>query len=314
MCSLSFVVPPAPFLCRILSLGRPLSCLSFPCFCFVTPLSACVRQALPKILNVGILLGAHTLLFGVMGFALFAGVTGPGHCSTTRDSTPPRCSTFTEHCSDYFSTLQDSFMQCSYARSASSLLQCLARREGRQCCLWNTMSSRKGCAHMPHICTQSIKQGHDFVQNGVRCGILRACCAVFILATGANFPDIMLPVYECSRWNILFFAVFVIIGTYFILNLTLAVAYSEFKDLTLKKVRSRPFSYLSIYVSFIRPSFSHMSSVSFHFHHLCPPTFPPLVTRLTVGFYFTLFRARLHVLISCLLSDPEPVWLHAGRL
>ena len=69
-----------------------------------------VLQALPKILNVAILLGAHTLLFGVLGFALFSGVQGRGKCAVDR-STGLRCSTFADICRDYFSSLQDSFMQ-----------------------------------------------------------------------------------------------------------------------------------------------------------------------------------------------------------
>lgn len=69
-----------------------------------------VSQALPRILNVAILLGAHTLLFGVLGFASFAGIEGDGKCSVDRNS-GKHCSTYTDVCKDYFSTITDSFMQ-----------------------------------------------------------------------------------------------------------------------------------------------------------------------------------------------------------
>ena len=71
-------------------------------------------------------------------------------------------------------------------------------------------------------------------------GVCLLCpCAVFIMSTSSNFPDIMLPVYSCNRWFALFFIAYIVIGCYFILNLTLAVAYTEFKQLTLKKVHAR---------------------------------------------------------------------------
>ena len=63
--------------------------------------------------------------------------------------------------------------------------------------------------------------------------------AVFILSTSENFPDIMLPAYHCNRLNAVLFIVFFVIGVYFILNLVLAVAFSEFLEITKEKVRKR---------------------------------------------------------------------------
>ena len=37
---------------------------------------------------------------------------------------------------------------------------------------------------------------------------------MFILLTTANYPDIMMPVYRCSNWSVLFFAAFLILGLY----------------------------------------------------------------------------------------------------
>lgn len=66
---------------------------------------------------------------------------------------------------------------------------------------------------------------------------------LFILLTTANYPDIMMPVYDCIPAASLFFIFFVMVGCYFIMNLVLAVAYSVFqeqsKKMFLKTVRKR---------------------------------------------------------------------------
>ena len=59
---------------------------------------------------------------------------------------------------------------------------------------------------------------------------------LLILLTTANFPDVMMPVYKCSRWNAAFFAMFLLTGTYFLLSIVLAVAYSVFRDQSKSKV------------------------------------------------------------------------------
>ena len=51
---------------------------------------------------------------------------------------------------------------------------------------------------------------------------------LFVLITTSNFPDIMLPSYARSRWNFLFFLVFVVGGVYFLANLVLAVVYQNY--------------------------------------------------------------------------------------
>lgn len=66
---------------------------------------------------------------------------------------------------------------------------------------------------------------------------------LFILSTTANFPEIMMPVYRRNSWNALFFIIFILINVYLIFSLTLAVAFTEFKALTEKKVLER-FAYL----------------------------------------------------------------------
>ena len=49
---------------------------------------------------------------------------------------------------------------------------------------------------------------------------------MFILLTTANYPDIMMPVYRCSNWSALFFAMFLILGLYILMSLVLAVIYT----------------------------------------------------------------------------------------
>ena len=52
---------------------------------------------------------------------------------------------------------------------------------------------------------------------------------MIILLTTANYPDIMLPSYEVNHSYFLFFFVYLVIGLFLILNLLLAIFYSNFK-------------------------------------------------------------------------------------
>jgi hypothetical protein len=51
---------------------------------------------------------------------------------------------------------------------------------------------------------------------------------LFILVTTANYPDVMLPVIDCSIWMALPFIIYVVAGLYFFMSLILAVAYVHF--------------------------------------------------------------------------------------
>lgn len=59
---------------------------------------------------------------------------------------------------------------------------------------------------------------------------------LFILLTTANFPDVMMPAYDCQPWLAApFFVVFLMVGLFFIMNLILAAAYAVFQDKTREK-------------------------------------------------------------------------------
>ncbi|KAA0170819.1 hypothetical protein FNF27_06515 [Cafeteria roenbergensis] len=61
----------------------------------------------------------------------------------------------------------------------------------------------------------------------------------FVLTTTANFPEVMLPAYRCSPGYAVLFVSYVLLSTFFLLNLTLAATYIEFKALTQRKVLAR---------------------------------------------------------------------------
>lgn len=130
-------------------------------------------RTIPSILTVSLLLLFHVLFFSFTGYALFRGVSY-GVCNPTpeviQNSTFVYCSTFSNGCTNYFSSL-----------------------------------------------------GHSVLQ-------------LFILLTTANYPEIMMPVYKCSRWSSLFFVAFLFIGLYFLLSIVLAVTCSNFLQKSKKKI------------------------------------------------------------------------------
>ena len=63
-----------------------------------------------------------------------------------------------------------------------------------------------------------------------------AFISLFILLTNANFPDIMMPAYRTYRPAFLFFALFLLIGLYLLMQLVLAVIFHTFKNHTVRDV------------------------------------------------------------------------------
>ena len=57
----------------------------------------------------------------------------------------------------------------------------------------------------------------------------RSIISLTVLVTTANHPNVMMPIYQYNRFSSLYFIVFVIIGTFVILNVLIATTYNHFK-------------------------------------------------------------------------------------
>jgi hypothetical protein len=60
---------------------------------------------------------------------------------------------------------------------------------------------------------------------------------MLVLLTTANSPDIMLPAYEYSRPLALFFIVYLLFGVFLLMNLLMALFYSNYKDRLTKQMK-----------------------------------------------------------------------------
>lgn len=65
----------------------------------------------------------------------------------------------------------------------------------------------------------------------------RSFISLFVLLTTANYPDVMMPAYDRSRWSVIFFVVYVSVVLYFLMNLLLAVVYDTFTNVEKDKFR-----------------------------------------------------------------------------
>ena len=52
---------------------------------------------------------------------------------------------------------------------------------------------------------------------------------MLVLMTTSNYPDIMLPAYQIYRGNCLYFIIYLVLGLMLLMNLLLAIFYSNFK-------------------------------------------------------------------------------------
>ncbi|KAF5950165.1 hypothetical protein HYC85_012158 [Camellia sinensis] len=68
---------------------------------------------------------------------------------------------------------------------------------------------------------------------------------MFVLFTTSNNPDVWIPAYKASRWDCLFFILYMLLGVYFVTNLILAVVYDSFKS----EIRPPKFSIFKAFVS-----------------------------------------------------------------
>jgi hypothetical protein len=81
-----------------------------------------IASSAPRILNVLVLMGIHLLVFTVLGFVLFAGISDDS-CRPFRAKNATFCSTFDPTCSDYFNTFGGTFVQLFELLTAANFPQ-----------------------------------------------------------------------------------------------------------------------------------------------------------------------------------------------
>ena len=75
---------------------------------------------------------------------------------------------------------------------------------------------------------EGTAEGHEVMPS-----LAVAVWELLVCLTSANFPDVMMPAYADSRWSVLFFALYLILAHWFLLNLVLGVVYKAHADLSL---------------------------------------------------------------------------------
>ena len=60
-----------------------------------------------------------------------------------------------------------------------------------------------------------------------------------VLFTTSNFPDVMLPAYHSSTFNVIFFIMYLVFGLYFLLNTLLATIFTNYKNRLQAKVEMK---------------------------------------------------------------------------
>ena len=68
-----------------------------------------------------------------------------------------------------------------------------------------------------------------------------AAIHLLVTITTANHPDVRMPIYQYNRFSAIYFILFLIIGSYLILNLLIAVVYNQFKGFWVKSMQSSYF-------------------------------------------------------------------------
>ena len=61
---------------------------------------------------------------------------------------------------------------------------------------------------------------------------------LIVLQTTANFPDIMLQIYQNNRSAALYFVLFLIINNILLVNMTLSIFYINYKNIMEEKTRN----------------------------------------------------------------------------
>ena len=166
----------------------------------VRKIAASVLTTLPKILQVLFLLSFLVMVGGVAAFTLFAGITGTADTLGAGEAGGSNCEFLNggitwleQNLTDYGKSTTNGTLR--FACSTFSKI----RPDGSPC-----------TNYFDTIWTSTMH--------------------LFILITTANYPDIMMPAYDCSRWAALFFVVYILLGLYFLLSLILAVVYTHFSS------------------------------------------------------------------------------------
>ena len=163
----------------------------------VRKIASSVLSILPKVIQILLLLTFWVVFFGVAGFTLFAGVVGP---------------------IDHFNETTGSITTtgCAFLRGGISYVQGMPER------LRQENRTFFACSTFGKV-----------YPNGAPClnyfdTIWTSMMHLFTLLTTANYPDVMMPMYDCSQWSAIFFVLFITVGLYFLLSLILAVVYTHF--------------------------------------------------------------------------------------
>ncbi len=158
----------------------------------VRKIAASVLTTLPKIFQVLFLLTFLVMFGGVAAFTLFAGITG------TVDTLGSGANG----------------TNCEFLNGGITWLEQSLTNETQ----WYSCSTFSKIRPDGSPCTNYFDT------------IWTSMMHLFILITTANYPDIMMPVYDCSRWASLFFVVYILLGLYFLLSLILAIVYTHFSS------------------------------------------------------------------------------------
>jgi two pore calcium channel protein 3 len=75
---------------------------------------------------------------------------------------------------------------------------------------------------------EGVRYFHDYAKSAFN---------MLVLLTTANSPDIMLPAFEYSRPLALFFVVYLLFGVFLLMNLLMALFYSNYKDRLTKQMK-----------------------------------------------------------------------------